>query len=94
MSSVDAWSPAHHLVRFVMEVIQRLGLSTVVSAYRGSGGVSPEYASGFSGPWLCHGRILKPQTEVRDLRFGRGCESILPSVEGERMAGFFDESGW
>lgn len=35
--SVDEWLPERHLARFVVEVIERLDLSAMVRAYRGSG---------------------------------------------------------
>ena len=35
--SVDEWLPDRHLARFVVEVIERLDLSAMVKAYRGSG---------------------------------------------------------
>jgi transposase len=35
--SVDEWLPEQHLARFVVEVIERLDLSAMVKAYRGSG---------------------------------------------------------
>jgi transposase len=35
--SVDEWLPERHLARFVVEVIERLDLSTMINAYRGSG---------------------------------------------------------
>ena len=38
--SVDEWLPDRHLARFVVEVIERLDLSTMVTAYRGSGSAS------------------------------------------------------
>lgn len=38
--SVDEWLPERHLARFVVEVIERLDLSLMVKAYRGSGSAS------------------------------------------------------
>ena len=38
--SVDEWLPETHLARFVVEVIERLELSTMVGSYRGSGSAS------------------------------------------------------
>jgi transposase len=38
--SVDEWLPEQHLARFVVEVIERLDLSAMVKAYRGSGSAS------------------------------------------------------
>ena len=38
--SVDEWLPETHLARFVVEVIERLDLSTMVGSYRGSGSAS------------------------------------------------------
>jgi hypothetical protein len=38
--SVDDWLPERHLARFVVEVIERLDLSWMVKAYRGSGSAS------------------------------------------------------
>lgn len=38
--SVDEWLPERHLGRFVVEVIERLDLSALVKAYRGSGSAS------------------------------------------------------
>jgi transposase len=38
--SVDEWLPERHLARFVVEVIERLNLSAMVRAYRGSGSAS------------------------------------------------------
>ena len=38
--SVDEWLPERHLARFVVEVIDRLDLSSMVKAYRGSGSAS------------------------------------------------------
>jgi transposase len=38
--SVDEWLPQRHLARFVVEVIERLDLSALVGAYRGSGSAS------------------------------------------------------
>jgi transposase len=38
--SVDEWLPERHLARFVVEVIERLDLSVMVKAYRGSGSAS------------------------------------------------------
>jgi transposase len=38
--SVDEWLPERHLARFVVEVIERLDLSAMVKAYRGSGTAS------------------------------------------------------
>jgi transposase len=38
--SVDEWLPERHLARFVVEVIERLDLSSMVGAYRGSGSAS------------------------------------------------------
>lgn len=38
--SVDEWLPDRHLARFVVEVIDRLDLSAMVKAYRGSGSAS------------------------------------------------------
>jgi transposase len=35
--SVDEWLPERHLARFVVEVIERLDLSCMANAYRGSG---------------------------------------------------------
>jgi transposase len=35
--SIDEWLPERHLARFVVEVIERLDLSSMVGAYRGSG---------------------------------------------------------
>ena len=38
--SVDEWLPERHLARFVVEVIDRLDLSSMVKSYRGSGSAS------------------------------------------------------
>jgi len=38
--SVDEWLPERHLARFVVEVIDRLNLSALINAYRGSGSAS------------------------------------------------------
>jgi len=38
--SVDEWLPERHLARFVVEVVDRLDLSAMVRAYRGSGSAS------------------------------------------------------
>jgi len=38
--SVDEWLPERHLARFVVEVTERLDLSAMVKAYRGSGSAS------------------------------------------------------
>ena len=38
--SVNEWLPEQHLARFVVEVIDRLDLSVMVKAYRGSGSAS------------------------------------------------------
>ena len=38
--SVDEWLPEHHLARFVVEIVDRLDLSAMVKAYRGSGSAS------------------------------------------------------
>ncbi len=38
--SVDEWLPERHLARFVVEVIERLDVSAMVKAYRGSGSAS------------------------------------------------------
>ncbi len=38
--SVDEWLPERHLARFVVEVVERLDLSALVRAYRGSGSAS------------------------------------------------------
>ena len=38
--SVDEWLPETHLARFVVEVIERLDLSTMVGSYRSSGSTS------------------------------------------------------
>lgn len=38
--SVDEWLPERHLARFVVEVIERLDLSSMVKSYRGSGSAS------------------------------------------------------
>jgi transposase len=38
--SVNEWLPEQHLARFVVEVIERLDLSLMVKAYRGSGSAS------------------------------------------------------
>jgi len=38
--SVDEWLPERHLARFVVEVIERLDLSSMAGAYRGSGSAS------------------------------------------------------
>jgi transposase len=38
--SVDEWLPERHLARFVVEVIERLSLSAMEGAYRGSGSAS------------------------------------------------------
>jgi transposase len=38
--SIDEWLPGRHLARFVVEVIERLDLSALVGAYRGSGSAS------------------------------------------------------
>jgi hypothetical protein len=38
--SVDEWLPEQHLARFVVEVIDRLDVSGMVKAYRGSGSAS------------------------------------------------------
>ncbi|MGB8328477.1 MAG: IS5/IS1182 family transposase, partial [Polyangiales bacterium] len=35
--SVDEWLPEQHLARFVVEAIERLDVSAMVKAYRGSG---------------------------------------------------------
>ena len=35
--SVDEWLPERHLARFVVEIIEKLNLSVMVNAYRGSG---------------------------------------------------------
>ncbi|CCV14384.1 IS1182 family transposase [Mesorhizobium sp. STM 4661] len=40
LPSVDEWLPERHLARFVVEVIERLDLSAMVKAYRGSGSAS------------------------------------------------------
>ena len=47
--SVDEWLPERHLARFVVEVIERLDLSAMVGAYRGSGSASyhPSVLLGF-----------------------------------------------
>jgi len=46
--SVDEWLPERHLARFVVEVTERLDLSAMVKAYRGSGSASyhPSVLSG------------------------------------------------
>jgi len=38
--SVDDWLPERHLARFVVEVIDGLGLSAMSQSYRGSGSAS------------------------------------------------------
>jgi transposase len=38
--SVDEWLPQRHLARFVVEVVDRLDLSALEKAYRGSGAAS------------------------------------------------------
>src|SRR5688572_13529747 len=38
--SVDEWLPQRHLARFVVEVVDRLDLSALEKAYRGSGSAS------------------------------------------------------
>ena len=38
--SVDEWLPERHLARFVVEVIDKLDLSRMTRAYRGSGSAS------------------------------------------------------
>lgn len=38
--SVDEWLPDRHLARFVVEVIDKLDLSSMTRAYRGSGSAS------------------------------------------------------
>jgi transposase len=38
--SVDEWLPQRHLARFVVEVVERLDLSMIEQAYRGSGSAS------------------------------------------------------
>ena len=38
--SVDEWLPERHLARFVVEVVERLDLCSLVKAYRGSGSAS------------------------------------------------------
>ena len=38
--SVDEWLPERHLARFVVEVIEKLDLSTMTRSYRGSGSAS------------------------------------------------------
>jgi transposase len=38
--SVDEWLPEQHLARFVVEVIERLNLSLMVTSYRGAGSAS------------------------------------------------------
>ena len=43
--SVDEWLPERHLARFVVDVIDRLDLSAMVKAYRGSGSASSRSTS-------------------------------------------------
>jgi transposase len=38
--SVDEWLPEKHLARFIVEVIDGLGLQAMSSSYRGSGSAS------------------------------------------------------
>ena len=38
--SVDEWLPQKHLVRFVVEVIDRLDHRAMIGSYRGSGSAS------------------------------------------------------
>ena len=38
--SVDEWLPERHLARFVVEVIEGLGLSAMSKSYRGTGPAS------------------------------------------------------
>ena len=70
--SVDEWLPETHLARFVVEVIERLDLSTMVGSYRGSGSASyhPALLLGFVGPFgvrLCDGGVFEPQAGASDL---------------------------
>ena len=46
--SVDEWLPETHLARFVVEVIERLELSTMVGSYRGCTVSGTVRASAFS----------------------------------------------
>ena len=38
--SIDEWLPERHLARFVVEVIEGLGLSAMSKSYRGTGPAS------------------------------------------------------
>ncbi len=38
--SVDEWLPQRHLARFVVEVVEGLGLRAMTGSYRGSGEAS------------------------------------------------------
>ena len=66
--SVDEWLPERHLARFVVEVIEQLGLSAMVKAYRGSGSASyPGRSVGAFGLRLRHRGVLEPQAGAGDL---------------------------
>jgi transposase len=67
--SVDEWLPERHLARFVVEVIERLDLSAMVKAYRGSGsaGYHPSLLLGLLVYGYATGGFFQPQARTGDL---------------------------
>ncbi len=60
--AVDEWLPERHPARFVVEVTDKLDLSSMTRAYRGSGSAS--YHPAIALPLdlrLRHRRVLQPQ---------------------------------
>ncbi len=69
---MDEWLPERHLARFVVEVIERLDLSAMVGAYRGSGSASyhPSVLLGLLVYGYATGDVLERPARARHLRFG------------------------
>jgi hypothetical protein len=67
--SIQEWLPESHLARYVVDVVEGLGLSALERAYagRGSDASPPGDAAVAVDLRLCHGRALEPQDRACDI---------------------------
>lgn len=67
--SIEDWLPSNHPARFIVEIIERLDIHTIINSYspRGEKGYHPEVLLGLLVLRLCDRNILKPQDRRKEL---------------------------
>jgi transposase len=85
-ASVDEWLPEKHPARFVVEVIEGLGLRTLTGSYRGSGSAS-HYPAMLLGI-LVYGSAKLSETTKTSRQNSWPQRYSLPAISSEVVAEF------